>query len=101
MKRLSAFWLVAVTLLFLAACKTYSDGSEFVGKWVASDNPNNTVVIKRNGDKFVISKGDRDFTATYANGTLKYSFSGVPGECSYSQESEILNCFETGYTRPS
>jgi hypothetical protein len=102
MKRLSVFWLIAVIFLFLAACKSHSDGSEFVGKWVASDNPNNTVVIKRNGDnKFVITKGDLDFAATYANGTLKFSFSGVPAHCSYSQESDILNCFETGYTRPS
>ena len=101
MKRLSSVWLIAISFLFLLVCKTHTDGSEYVGKWVSSSNPGDTVVIKRDGDKFVISKADHDFIATYADGTLKYNFRGVPAQCSYSQESEILNCFENGYTRSS
>ncbi len=99
MKRLSSVWLIAVSFLFLVACKTYSDGSEFVGKWVSSANPANTVVIKRDGDKFVISKGDLTFIATYSDGALKYNLAGVPTQCSYEPGTEVMTCFETDYAR--
>jgi len=99
MKRHSSVWLTAFSFLFLVACKTHSTGSEFIGKWVSSANPANTVLIQRDGDNFVISKANQTFVATYSDGALKYELGGVPTQCTYAPETEVLNCFETDYTR--
>src|SRR5260221_14584814 len=98
MKRISSAWLIAVSLLSLVACKVHSDGSEFLGEWVSSANPADKVVIKRDGDNYVISKADQKFVATYSDGVLTYKLAGVPTQCSYTEGTETMTCSETSYT---
>lgn len=46
-------FLLAVTALLLACSKP---GSEYVGKWVNTGNPENTMEIVRNGNAFLVKE---------------------------------------------
>jgi hypothetical protein len=98
MKRLSSVWLIAFFFLFPFACRSHSDGAEFLGKWVSGSNPADIVVIKRDGDKFVISKPPLMFIATYSEGALKFKLGGVTAQCTYAPGNETMACFEYLYT---
>ena len=57
------------------------DGHEFIGKWVNTESPSDSVMIAQDGSKFVIADGIHALVATYDHGALA-SNSGK-GKCSY------------------
>jgi hypothetical protein len=61
---------VLLTVLIIGCSKA---GSEFVGKWVNTNNPMDTMDITRNGDQFQIAGANQQtMDATYAkDGTLQ------------------------------
>jgi hypothetical protein len=56
-------------IVLLAGCA--SRGSEFLGTWINTQNPNDSFEIVRNGDQYlIVSKGNK-VGATYENGMLE------------------------------
>jgi hypothetical protein len=72
MKNVRARYLFPLCLLFLVACHHHpkSVGYEFIGKWVNIESPSDSVVIARDGDKFVITDGIHALFASYDDGAL-------------------------------
>jgi hypothetical protein len=68
----SMFRFVAVflfTIVLLAGCA--SRGSEFLGSWINTHNPDDSFEIVRNGDQYlIVSKGNK-VGATYEKGMLE------------------------------
>ena len=57
------------SIVLLEGCA--SQGSEFVGTWVNTHNPNDSFEIVRNGDQYlIVSKGNK-VGATYEKGMLE------------------------------
>lgn len=92
MKRIRARYLFPLFLLFLAACHhpSKSVGHEFVGKWVDIDSPSDSVVIARDGNKFVITDGIHALVATYDDGALAPN--NGKGKCSYITVTDTMYC---------
>src|SRR5580698_8698094 len=67
-----ARYLLPLCLIFLAACHHHSksDGHEFIGKWVNTESPSDSVMIAQDGSKFVIADGIHALVATYDHGAL-------------------------------
>lgn len=68
----SIFRFLSVSLfsvVFLAGCATR--GSEFIGTWINTKNPNDSFQIVRNGDQYLIVSKDGKVGATYEKGTLE------------------------------
>jgi hypothetical protein len=81
---------VLLTVLIIGCTKA---GSEFVGKWVNTNNSMDTLNITRNGDQFQITGANQQtMDATYAkDGTLQIS--GVAGmglNLTYVKSSDTL-----------
>lgn len=57
------------SIVFLAGCA--SRGSEFLGTWINSKNPNDSFEIVRNGDQYLIVSKDGKVGATYEKGMLE------------------------------
>lgn len=61
--------VLLLSTVVLAGCA--SRGSEFLGTWVNTQNPNDSFEIVRNGDQYlIVSKGNK-VGATYEKGTLE------------------------------
>jgi len=53
--------ILTVAVLFLAACShSGGDGTKYLGSWVNTKNPTNTVVIEKNGDDYSIRENSAD-----------------------------------------
>jgi hypothetical protein len=68
------FRIISICLLSavtLTGCA--SRGSEFLGKWVNTKNPNDTFQVTRNGDGYLIVSQNQKLGvgATYKDGTLQ------------------------------
>jgi hypothetical protein len=68
MKKLICYVLLLLLTVSLFACA--GKGSEFVGKWVNFDNPQQHLEIKSNGNQFVIITNDNTLAAIYKDGYL-------------------------------
>jgi hypothetical protein len=60
--------LIAVVVL-AASCSR--PGSEFLGTWVNTMNPKETIEITRNGDQYLAVVGGQKMGAIYKDGTLE------------------------------
>jgi hypothetical protein len=57
------------SVVVLAGCA--SRGSEFLGIWINTKNPNDSFQIVRNGDQYLIVNKDSKVGATYERGMLE------------------------------
>jgi hypothetical protein len=66
-------WIPSLLLLSLFVVGCSSRGSQFVGKWVNTTNPSDTMEITRNGEQFlIVSPNDKlGLGATYKDGFLQ------------------------------
>ena len=100
MKRIRARYLFPLCLLFLVACHhSKSGGYEFVGKWVNTEAPSDTIAIEQDGDKYVISDGTHVLVGTYDDGMLTPN--DGKGKCAYLKGSDTMNCAGVSYKRGS
>jgi hypothetical protein len=101
MKRFRAQYLFPLLHPFFVTCHHYSKsvGHEFSRKWVNTEAPSDSVVIVRDGNKFVITDGIHALIATYDDGTLTPI--NRKGKCSYLQISDAMYCAGVTYKRAS
>jgi len=97
MKRFLFLYLIATCSLFLFACHRRAHGSEFLGKWVNTETPSDTLVITQDGDKFIIADPSHQLVAAYCDGTL--SPNNSKGQCSFLKTSDTMNCAGVVYKR--
>src|ERR1035437_1656774 len=83
--------LSAVTLTGCA-----SRGSEFLGKWVNTQNPNDTFQVTRNGDEYLIVSQDQKSGAgaIYKDGTLEVKGALLSTDLTYVKRTD--NCLAPG-----
>src|ERR1035438_4448619 len=64
-------YICLLSTIALTGCA--SRGSEFLGKWVNTNNPNDTFQVTRNGDEYLIAGRDQKTPvgAEYKNGALE------------------------------
>ena len=60
--------LLLLTILFVGCSRP---GSVFLGKWVNTTNPNDTMEITRNGEQFLILAGRDKVGASFKDGSLQ------------------------------
>jgi hypothetical protein len=75
---------------FLTGCA--SGGSEFLGKWVNTQNPNDTFQVIRNGDEYLIVSQDQKpgVGAIYKDGTLEVKGALLSTNLTYVQQTDTL-----------
>lgn len=88
----SMFRFISVPLLsivVLAGC--VSRGSEFLGTWINTQNPNDSFEIVRNGDQYLIVSEGNKVGATYEKGMLEVK--GILGttDLTYDQETGTIS----------
>jgi hypothetical protein len=96
MKRFLSLYLIVFCSLILSACG-HRHGREFLGKWVNVDRPADTLVISKNGDKFIIADSEHEIVAKYYDGTLNPN--NGKGWCAYLNDSDTMNCAGVTYRR--
>ena len=101
MKCIRTRYVFPFCLLFLAACHHHSKsvGHEFIGKWINIESPSDSVVIARDGNKFVITDGIHALIATYDDGALAPN--NGKGKCSYLKVTDTMDCGGVTYKRTS
>ena len=79
--------LSAVTLTGCA-----SGGSEFLGKWVNTKNPNDTFQVTRNGDEYLIVSQDQKagVGAIYKDGTLEVKGALLSTNLTYVKRTDTI-----------
>ena len=60
--------LLLLTILFVGCSRS---GFVFLGKWVNTTNPNDTMEITRNGEQYLILAGHDKVGATFKDGSLQ------------------------------
>jgi hypothetical protein len=94
MKRFLCLYLIAFFSLILSACG-HRHGREFLGRWVNVDRPADTLLISKEGDKFIIADPQHAIVAKYCDGTL--SPNNGKGWCAYLKDSDTMNCAGASY----
>jgi hypothetical protein len=97
-KRFLSLCLIAICALIFSACG-HRSGREFLGKWANVDNPTDTLLISKDGDKFVLADPRHEIVAKYCDGTL--SPNSGKGWCAYLKTSGTINCAGVTYKRAS
>ena len=84
---LSIFLLSAVTLTGCA-----SRGSEYLGKWVNTKNPNDTFQVTRNGDEYLTAGQDQKAAvgAVYKDGTLEVKGALLSANLTYVKRTDTI-----------
>ena len=69
-----------------------SRGSEFIGKWVNTKNPNDTFQVMRNGDEYLIVGQDHKpgVGATYQDGTLEIRGTLMSANLTYVKQTDTI-----------
>lgn len=75
----SRFARLSALCLAVAIAGCASHGSEFLGKWVNTQNPNDTYVIERNGDQFLLTGQNTKAGLIYKDGALVSASQGLFG----------------------
>jgi hypothetical protein len=88
-------WTQALLLLavVMAVSGCSSSGSQFLGKWVRTSNPHETIEIIRNGDQFLILYGQDNkekMAAIYKDGGLEVEGMGGALHLTYVKSSETI-----------
>jgi hypothetical protein len=84
-------------LLVNPVCLWPSVRREFLGKWVNIDHPADTLLISKDGDKFIIAEQAHQLVAKNSDGTLTPNNGN--GWCSYLKDSDRMNCAGATYKR--
>jgi hypothetical protein len=96
MKRFWSLCLIVICAVILSACG-HRSARRFLGKWVNVDRPADTLVISKNGDKFIIADSEHEIVAKYCDGTLNPN--NGKGWCAYLNDSDTMNCAGVTYRR--
>jgi hypothetical protein len=77
------------SIVFLAGCASH--GSEFLGTWINTQNPNDCFEIVRNADQYLITSKGNKVGATYEKGMLEVK--GVLGttDLTYDQKTGTIS----------
>jgi len=69
-----------------------SKGSEFLGKWVNTQNPNDTFQVTRNGDEYLIVSPDQKpgVGAIYKDGALEVKGALLSTELTYVRRNDTI-----------
>jgi len=90
MKRIVRRSLPTLLLLAMLFVGCSRPGSVFLGEWVNTTNPNDTVEIKRNGDQLLIIAGHDKVGATFKDGSLQVSSMMGTMTLTYIKSSDTL-----------
>jgi predicted small lipoprotein YifL len=84
---ISIFLLSAVTLTGCA-----SKGSEYLGKWVNTKNPNDTFQVTRNGDEYLIIGQEQKpgVGAIYKDGALEVKGALLSADLTYVKRTDTI-----------
>ncbi len=87
LRTISICLLSAVTLTGCA-----SRGSEFLGKWVNAQNPNDTFQVTRNGDEYlIVSQNQKSGVgATYKDGALEVQGALLSAHLTYVKRTDTI-----------
>jgi hypothetical protein len=77
-----------ISVVLLSGCR--STGSEFVGKWVNIQNPNDCFQVSRNGDEFLIVTRDSKVGAVYKDGTLEVKGAILSASLTYVKQTDTV-----------
>jgi hypothetical protein len=85
--------IISITLLSavtLTGCA--SRGSEFLGSWVNTKNPNDTFQVTRNGDEYLIVGQNQKpgVGAVYKDGTLEVKGALLSAELTYVKRTDTI-----------
>jgi len=67
-----------------------SKGSEFLGSWINSQNPNDTFQVTRNGDEFLIVSQGGKAGATFKDGNLQVGGTLLSVNLTYFQQTDTI-----------
>ena len=69
-----------------------SRGSEFLGRWVNTKNPNDTFQVTRNGDEFLIVSQEQkpDVGAIYKDGALEVKGALLSADLTYVKRTDTI-----------
>jgi hypothetical protein len=69
-----------------------SRGSEYLGKWVNTQNPNDTFQVTRNGDEYLIVSQNQKpgVGATYKDGTLQVKGLLLSADLTYVKRTDTI-----------
>ena len=84
---------ISICLLCAAALTgCASGGSEFLGKWVNTKNPNDTFQVTRNGDEYFIVGPDQKpgVGAIYKDGALEVEGALISTELTYVKRTDTI-----------
>jgi hypothetical protein len=85
--------LISICLLgAVALTGCASGGSEFLGKWVNTKNPNDTFQVTRNGDEYLIISPDHQpgVGAIYKDGALEVKGALLSTELTYVKRTDTI-----------
>lgn len=79
-----------LSVVALTGCA--SRGSEFLGKWVNTKDPNDTFQVTRNGDEYLIASPDQKpgAGAIYKDGTLEVKGAILSTELTYVKRTDTI-----------
>jgi hypothetical protein len=85
--------IISICLLSAAALTgCASGGSEFLGSWVNTKNPNDTFQVTRNGDQYlIVSQGQKaGVGAIYKDGTLEIRGALLSEDLTYVEKTDTI-----------
>lgn len=65
-------------------------GSEFLGRWVNAQNPNDTFQVVRNGDEFFIVSQGKKVGATFKDGNLQFGGTLLSVNLTYVKQTDTI-----------
>lgn len=82
--------LCLLSAVALTGCA--SGGSEYLGKWVNTKNPNDTFQVTRNGDEYLIVSPDNKagVGAVYKDGTLEVKGMLLSADLTYVKRTDTI-----------
>lgn len=90
----SLIWpIISICLLsFVALAGCASSGSEFLGSWMNTQNPNDTFEVTRNGDTYLITGQYQKagVEAIYKDGTLEVKGAPLYANLTYIKQTDTI-----------
>jgi hypothetical protein len=83
-------YIFLLSTVALTGCA--SKGSEFLGKWVNTNNPNDAFQVTRNGDEYLIAGQDQKAPvgAVYKDGTLEVKGALLSADLTYVKRTDTI-----------
>ena len=92
MKALMFRFICIYLLITVALTGCASSGSEYLGKWVNTKDPNDTFQVTRNGDEYLIVSPDQKppVGAVYKDGTLEVKGALLSADLTYVKRTDTI-----------